>query len=538
MPIVAKKILAKNDAMIKLRCIGILGLMCSAVWAAGRAPQVPQAIVLSGGGSEVVTELAESSIPVVPGMALYENDRVRNGAEPISIWMCGSGEIDDLLPGRSLTMGASGPIADAGALRMKEHSAPCQLPAVERGQLSAYPAQTRSLGASQGSGARVPAELSSEAREAIAVVRARVEQDPKNLPARVALAELLSRYGRANDALVEYERLGAEFAGAAWTRGVVARLQREQMASASGTAGETYALLIGISQYVSPTVPSLMFADRDAETFAEFLQTPRGGGLPKEHILLLTNGKATRAAIDDGLTTFLEGKAGAANTLILFVAAHGVSVPTEQDPQTRRVMLKEPYILTTESNPEETKTSGYPMAAFGELIAQEGQRFGKVLVYVDVCRAGNIKGLTGAPRELEPQVQDAFNRGKGDVGVLLATDARHDAFESELIGNGHGAFTYSVLDALNGAAVPSGEDRIEFYDLRHYVEDHVRLLTSGNQTPVYIETDPNMLISENLKEKAGIQLPPAQKIPMQRVQRRGQAGRASTPVSYTHLTLP
>ena len=60
--------------------------------------------------------------------------------------------------------------------------------------------------------------------------------------------------------------------------------------------GQTYALLIGVSQYEK--VRSLEFADKDAELLSEFLKSPLGSVDPA-NVLLLKNEHATRAAIDD-----------------------------------------------------------------------------------------------------------------------------------------------------------------------------------------------------------------------------------------------
>lgn len=82
-------------------------------------------------------------------------------------------------------------------------------------------------------------------------------------------------------------------------------------ANAPGPKGPTYALLIGVSNYEH--VPSLQYADKDAETFAELLAKPLGGGLKPEQILLLTNEKATRAGVDDAVKNFVKPDAAPAN---------------------------------------------------------------------------------------------------------------------------------------------------------------------------------------------------------------------------------
>lgn len=105
-------------------------------------------------------------------------------------------------------------------------------------------------------------------------------------------------------------------------RGVVVPKREAQV------TGKTYALVIGISSYEhDPPVNSLHFADKDAETFATLLREQLGGrlkgGLKGDELQLLTNENATRTRIDDAVKHFAK-HASFDNTLVLFVAAHGV----------------------------------------------------------------------------------------------------------------------------------------------------------------------------------------------------------------------
>src|SRR5271156_5144028 len=171
--------------------------------------------------------------------------------------------------------------------------------------------------------------------------------------------------------------------------------EAEPKAVSPRRAGKTYALLIGVSTYrQDPPVTSLQFADKDAETFAALLRTPIGGELEgSDQIRLLTNQKATRASVDDAVREMAALHGTADNTLVIFVAAHGVYLKSEEDPETHRVIQRDPYILTHESNPQDPKTTGYPMADFRRMIAEQAEHFGRVLVFLDVCHAGNVAGI-------------------------------------------------------------------------------------------------------------------------------------------------
>ena len=63
--------------------------------------------------------------------------------------------------------------------------------------------------------------------------------------------------------------------------------------SSISNSGTTYAVVVGISDYQDEDIPDLRFADKDAEAFARFLQSPSGGSLDEDHLKLLTNEQAT-----------------------------------------------------------------------------------------------------------------------------------------------------------------------------------------------------------------------------------------------------
>ncbi len=275
-------------------------------------------------------------------------------------------------------------------------------------------------------------------------------------------------------------------------------------------SGKTYALIIGISSYaLDPPVTSLQFADKDAETFAALLKTPIGGELQvQDQIRLLTNEKATRAGVDDAVHEMASLHGTAANTLIVFVAAHGVYLKTEEDPETHRVIQRDPYILTHESNPQDAKTTGYPMADFRRMIAEQAEHFGRVLVFLDVCHAGNVAGIGGGT-DLEASVRRVFEGRAGELGVMLASHAKKFALESSNFGGGHGAFSYFLISGLNGEAAQPGTNEITFANLAVYVVKNVSEFTGSQQTPDYVATDDDMVLVADTR-KARLGLPPAQ----------------------------
>jgi uncharacterized caspase-like protein len=133
--------------------------------------------------------------------------------------------------------------------------------------------------------------------------------------------------------LRSYNKLRQQWPDAVWVKSKIFELGQslgDQAAAATASAqtgGQTYALLVGISKYAKPEL-ALQFADADASVFGKLLESPLGGGVPEWQRLLLTDEKATTAAVRNGFQDFLKRRAGKNDTVLILIAGHGtVEVP-------------------------------------------------------------------------------------------------------------------------------------------------------------------------------------------------------------------
>jgi uncharacterized caspase-like protein len=67
------------------------------------------------------------------------------------------------------------------------------------------------------------------------------------------------------------------------------------------TTGNTYAIVIGISDYKYPDIPKLNFSNRDTVVFADFLMSASGGSVPIQNIRLLNDSMASIGEVDKAL---------------------------------------------------------------------------------------------------------------------------------------------------------------------------------------------------------------------------------------------
>jgi uncharacterized caspase-like protein len=258
------------------------------------------------------------------------------------------------------------------------------------------------------------------------------------------------------------------------------------------TAGRTFALIIGISQYQKlPPDLWLQYPDNDATQFARFLASPRGGAVPSDQIRLLTNSQATTGAIRNAFQTFLKDKPGRSDTVYVLIAGHGT------------VDTSGAYILTADSDPENLLRTALPMAELHMAVEGELARAGRVILLADVCRAATIAGTKTA--SLGATVQ-ALGESAGEMLGLMSARPKELSIESPDFGGGHGAFTWSLLRGLSGMADADHDGFVTAGELIDFVYGDVKKLTSDKQHPTEFG---NMEDSTKLSDlsKPGIALP-------------------------------
>src|SRR5262245_18828898 len=83
---------------------------------------------------------------------------------------------------------------------------------------------------------------------------------------------------------------------------------------------KTWALVIGVSNYAH--AEPLRFAATDSLSFQNFLESPRGGSIPRDHIVSLIEDEATRTGIMVALES-LQDKVKEGDTVYVYIAGHG-----------------------------------------------------------------------------------------------------------------------------------------------------------------------------------------------------------------------
>jgi len=257
---------------------------------------------------------------------------------------------------------------------------------------------------------------------------------------------------------------------------------------ATPVSGKKYALIIGISKYKNNLrgIPNLEFADVDAKAIYEFLQKPAAGGFAREDMLYLTNEQATNARIRDALANFVS-KAGADDLLLIFFAGHGAP-----DPLVRQDL----YIIAHDTNIDDMPGTAIPMTMLRGYI-DRNVRSKRVVLLMDACHSA---GLSSGARDLGNNLSNLYLQKwlyqEDGRAIITSSDVNEISRESQKWGNGHGVFTFYLLQGLKGDADANRDRFVSVGELFRYVRQKVRLETNSAQNPRMLPgTNENLALS-------------------------------------------
>ncbi len=230
-----------------------------------------------------------------------------------------------------------------------------------------------------------------------------------------------------------------------------------------------YVLAVGVSEYADKAI-QLEYSAKDATDLAGLLKAQEGALYRKVSVRLLTDGKAKRDDVLDGLE-WIRREMTARDVGVVFLAGHGVN---DSDGIY--------YYLPHDTEVKRLKRTG---VIFTEIRNTLVSLPGKALFFVDTCHSGNVlgTGLRALPNDTTAIVNELSSAENGVI-VFTATTGRQYAQESETWGNG--AFTKALVEGLRGKADMAQSGRVTHKMLDLYVSERVKGLTDGAQSPVTI----------------------------------------------------
>jgi tetratricopeptide (TPR) repeat protein len=463
--------------------LNVVAALYAVTLAGQTAPEQTVGLILTTQSAKLLRANTSLELTAKTGDILFTGDSLRGDGSEVVFLYC---------PGRSTnTLSSDGAVKfeqtrlrmTSGRVTAKSAAASCFMPSVVRVAVASQQhyglSITRPLELNQ-PGATFPERLlalAPEQRTALIAELRPIDQalaaNGRDPVARIARAAVFEKYSLRADAAIEYRRILQEWPDAVWALGKLFALEdrpapQKLEPAAPAAEGQTYALLVGVSNYRSERITPLVYAARDASLFEDFLKSPRGGDLADSNIKLLMDNQGTTAAIRLSIASFLKAKASRNDTVLLFIAAHGtVDTKTGQA-----------YVITHDADPEDLAGTALSMADLEDLFRKELAGVRRALLFLDTCHSGQLGSVAINP------INDAvapLSRVKGEVFTFMASGKDEQSEEGPQYGGGHGAFSYFVVDALNGSADLNNDGNVSFNEFVDYVRDMVRKSTRQPQ---------------------------------------------------------
>ena len=225
----------------------------------------------------------------------------------------------------------------------------------------------------------------------------------------------------------------------------------------------TRAVVVGISDYQNPAITDLQYADRDAAAFAQYLQSPAGGSLDSNHLIVLLNEKATAGAVSVALDWLLtETREG--EQAILYFSGHG---------DVERKTITQPGFLLCWDAPARVYYGGgtVQVGMLKEIVATLSQQTkAKVMLITDACRAGKLAGSDiGGPQATAANMANQF---ANEIKILSCQPEEY-SLEGPNWGGGRGVFSYFLLQGLIGLADGNADKKVNLLEIERYLTDKV-----------------------------------------------------------------
>jgi uncharacterized caspase-like protein len=215
----------------------------------------------------------------------------------------------------------------------------------------------------------------------------------------------------------------------------------EQLPEDNRPIADKWAIVMGVGKFKDPTIPSLRYAAKDAQDFADFLIKEQH--FAPDHVRLLLNEKATKTEFLDEIgDKFLPRVVHRDDLVVLFFSSHGS--PADRD------IGGSNFVVAYDTKKDSLYSTGIEMQELTRILrertpkANADKEGARVCILMDACHSGG--GADGA-KDAESTNIDAkkIDVGRGQL-VISSSSANERSWESKRYKNG--VFTKNLMDAL------------------------------------------------------------------------------------------
>ncbi len=213
-------------------------------------------------------------------------------------------------------------------------------------------------------------------------------------------------------------------------------MKKIEMQNAKGETFTAYdnswALIVGLNKYSSDKIPSLNYAQQDAESIAQLLEEM---DFPKENIKVLLDEQATLSNVKQEISA-MGMKTGKNDRLLVYWAGHG---ETESLPRGGEMG----YLLTYDGDPNAMYSTCLSMDEVKRLSERVAAKH--VLFLVDACYGGlSAVASRALPKETELYLEQVTSA----EAIQIITAGTKDQQVVESSNWGHSAFAKAILDGF------------------------------------------------------------------------------------------
>lgn len=227
-----------------------------------------------------------------------------------------------------------------------------------------------------------------------------------------------------------------------------------------------WAVLIGVSEYADPAVPSLRYPVADVAALRSTLL--ERGGYREKNIMVLTNATATAEAVRSTLGTWLPRQVADQDMVMIYFSGHGGAEPSLRGDSGDGT---EKYMMLSDSKLDDMYGTALPMSELSRIFGRI--RTDKLLFVMDSCYAGAAgDGGKGVMREGMKAVglsDDYLGSLAGSRGTVVLTASRASEVSMESPTLGMGVFTYYLCEALRGAGDGDADGLVSVMELYQHV---------------------------------------------------------------------
>ena len=218
-----------------------------------------------------------------------------------------------------------------------------------------------------------------------------------------------------------------------------------------------YLLTVAVNQY-SDRGLQLKYAVPDAQIITQGFSRQKKSLYQNIFTFNLFDGNVTKEGLKS-IFQELSKKVEADDVFVFYIAGHGVTYGEDGD----YYYLPSNFLFTSSQAIQEQGISKNDLTRCLSLI-----KAGKTLILMDTCNSGSFldagkRGMT------EKMAVDRLTRSTGHATIVASSDTQ-SAMEGY---EGHGIFTYIVVEGLNGKADADRDGFITLQELSSYVEDEV-----------------------------------------------------------------